>query len=540
VLEAVDGRGGDGGIDLDVTMLDGTIDTIYQLKYFPQGFSGGHRARRQQIVKSFNAAMRHSPRRWVLVVPGNLTTEERTWVRALAGKPAQVEIGATMGRAALDQELANYPRVWKYFTRDQRMEDLRIAGLERQGLSSAADIDEAAVSMGESLGGQSLHWDVEVTTGPHGTTKRITARHPDAMAKEPLGGRVILAPGLAGDAARERLEDANAFGTPVALESEAVARLDLLGSDWFAQELTDVEVHVRPRPRGQGVIDLHLTTRDGELLQMLRGPSTLHSGYRGNRIVVQLECGLDLTITIPNGENPPVDVTVSVKRLRRDDAREAVRAVRFLEHLGSGEPVTVELWGGGKRYARFGSTGADLPPALVGPFDRQMIEDLGVLSERFDVTLSVPEQLTVQQRVEIRKARLLAEGKVILDDDLGKLDATLSGIGGEPMFAFLKADASMLVLETSLQYLVDGYPLTFQARVFHPQARADDAGKLAEALSAGTAEGMPLTVRGIDGSPFRVYSMQDLPPSRQDLTPTPLEIVMPEQGSEASSRPPEV
>src|SRR5665647_486018 len=41
--QAVDGRGGDGGIDVDVTLDDGTLDTIYQLKYFPEGLSGNYK-----------------------------------------------------------------------------------------------------------------------------------------------------------------------------------------------------------------------------------------------------------------------------------------------------------------------------------------------------------------------------------------------------------------------------------------------------------------------------------------------------------------
>src|SRR5690554_5709372 len=68
--QAIDGRGGDEGIDVDVTEPDGTISTIYQLKYFPEGFSGGFReVRRKQILNSFRAAMKHEPALWVLVVP---------------------------------------------------------------------------------------------------------------------------------------------------------------------------------------------------------------------------------------------------------------------------------------------------------------------------------------------------------------------------------------------------------------------------------------------------------------------------------------
>ena len=85
--QAVDGRGGDGGIDVDVTLDDGTLETIYQLKHFPEGLSGNYRdTRRRQIRGSYVTAMKQRPKRWVLVVPCNLTPKERSWLRSLAGK----------------------------------------------------------------------------------------------------------------------------------------------------------------------------------------------------------------------------------------------------------------------------------------------------------------------------------------------------------------------------------------------------------------------------------------------------------------------
>lgn len=50
-VKALDGRGGDGGIDLDATVeRTGQLVSIYQLKFFPEGFSGEwSRARKPQI-----------------------------------------------------------------------------------------------------------------------------------------------------------------------------------------------------------------------------------------------------------------------------------------------------------------------------------------------------------------------------------------------------------------------------------------------------------------------------------------------------------
>src|SRR5690349_13880082 len=65
-VEARNGRGGDGGVDILVTEVDGTR-TVFQLKFFLGGFTGGHgSARRPQIKKSFRRAMREEhPDIWV-------------------------------------------------------------------------------------------------------------------------------------------------------------------------------------------------------------------------------------------------------------------------------------------------------------------------------------------------------------------------------------------------------------------------------------------------------------------------------------------
>ncbi|WRZ95663.1 hypothetical protein OHB54_45730 [Streptomyces sp. NBC_01007] len=55
----VNGRGGDDGIDVQVTTEVGP--RIFQLKYHPDGFPGSLKGRRASIKKSFNRAMAHKP-----------------------------------------------------------------------------------------------------------------------------------------------------------------------------------------------------------------------------------------------------------------------------------------------------------------------------------------------------------------------------------------------------------------------------------------------------------------------------------------------
>ncbi|WP_033287153.1 hypothetical protein [Streptomyces sp. NRRL F-525] len=78
----VNGRGGDGGIDVQVT---GDADLrVFQLKYRPDGFPGSLGGRRTAIKKSFRRAMAHHPAEWTLVVPCTPTVSERTFVDKFA------------------------------------------------------------------------------------------------------------------------------------------------------------------------------------------------------------------------------------------------------------------------------------------------------------------------------------------------------------------------------------------------------------------------------------------------------------------------
>jgi hypothetical protein len=60
---APDDRGGDDGIDVGVRRkVDGVVEFIYQLKYFPDGFSGNLKSSRQtQIKKSWVTARDKHP-----------------------------------------------------------------------------------------------------------------------------------------------------------------------------------------------------------------------------------------------------------------------------------------------------------------------------------------------------------------------------------------------------------------------------------------------------------------------------------------------
>lgn len=114
-VRAVDGRGGDDGIDIEI--MNGKRRTILQLKCFPEGFSGGFKdTRRRQIKASFDTAMnKRKPAEWKLVLPCVCTNDEDKFVRELKGrKRVKIEV---IGRDKLDSWLADDPNLDAYFQR---------------------------------------------------------------------------------------------------------------------------------------------------------------------------------------------------------------------------------------------------------------------------------------------------------------------------------------------------------------------------------------------------------------------------------------
>lgn len=135
VAYAIDGRGGDGGLDVFVS-ANGDPDEpehVYQLKFFPEGMSGGFKKRRDQVKNSFSSvADKPTLKTWTLVVPGNPTTQELKSVLALKGsRYVGVDV---MGQSKLDEAIAHYPDLLAWATRDPLVETLRTARMETDAL----------------------------------------------------------------------------------------------------------------------------------------------------------------------------------------------------------------------------------------------------------------------------------------------------------------------------------------------------------------------------------------------------------------------
>lgn len=108
-VSPIDGRGGDGGVDIEVK-LNGSKFIVYQLKFFREGISGGNYQRRTQIKKSWDKVKnRNDFVEWVLVLPTELTPPEKLFIQQLEN-PNQVKI-SFWGKSDIDFRLTKNPQI---------------------------------------------------------------------------------------------------------------------------------------------------------------------------------------------------------------------------------------------------------------------------------------------------------------------------------------------------------------------------------------------------------------------------------------------
>lgn len=212
-VRAVNGIGGDDGIDIEVTFEGGRL-WILQLKYFPEGFSSVWRQRRTQISRSFKTASTHSPAKWTLVVPRVCSNPENRFVKNLNGgkKPPVITI---MDRDDLDVWLVDAPQIERWAHRNATSELREMArdfGQEKAALlGGMPDLAARVHNLGRLADSADLDWKVGFASSDDATSVTGRPRYPDAAARSPIEFAVELDQ-LGEDHAELQQELLRAFG----------------------------------------------------------------------------------------------------------------------------------------------------------------------------------------------------------------------------------------------------------------------------------------------------------------------------------------
>lgn len=111
----IDGRGGDGGIDVLYVRKDGSL-VIFEVKYFLNNLTA---SQKRQIKLSFQQALQHDKlSRWVLCIPRNQTPAEKKWFDNLKMNSTAIE---WWGETKIRNLLSKYPAICSQFFVEDRI-----------------------------------------------------------------------------------------------------------------------------------------------------------------------------------------------------------------------------------------------------------------------------------------------------------------------------------------------------------------------------------------------------------------------------------
>ena len=511
-VRVINGRGGDGGCDIIV--IQGKRVQIFQLKFFLEGFTSEHRRRRRQIRDSFDRAMEHEPHEWTLVVPCNLTIGERDFVKALpTGRDVKVTV---MDRATLDSQLSALPDLVKYFTRDEKfIEEARILNQELANLvGGKRDLDTRLASLAGLVDCADPDWTLDFSREGDEIVYRPRAKHPRAPEVSPIMLTVESSFGPDDVALAATFQRSIGFGTleKVVLPPKTVRMLTITGPEFLSERHEDVEVTWIPLanvPRLEGPVQVEFLSADGQTMSIHEGTIiNVGSGPVGRSLTIRFYEVSELTFLLPHDPAGRCDFTrkLNTGRVLPPVMLQALQ----LEH---------DLWCCARLEVRLGEailSGTrilcDSDPASENILDKlsrleMLASDLDAVQTHCRVYFPMPDTITRSERIALRMARLMIEGKCVTHPEADVFTATLNGSDDPTLRFFLNGEPHALRVdmpEWSIE--VSGRTLRIgMARIYHPAVVVRDSTNIVQALDEGTASGLVMQVASADGEGFRFF-----------------------------------
>lgn len=526
-VRAVNGRGGDAGIDIEVALPDGRL-WILQLKYFPEGFSSQWRKRRSEIRGSYVTAMQHQPDKWTLVVPCLCTTPEHRWVQRLNGAEDAPDIGV-IDRDDLDSWTADAPSIEASVHRTATTEMERLAGvynMERAALlGGLSDVVERVQALGAVTNTVDLDWSMDFAQRDGVSSVTVRPRDADAPRRSPIGFRVDMA--AIGDEHQALYEDlmrnvGYSTSSPLRIPEALVQAVHFEGPDFIAGEYPPGAVAILTAPRGAIGLPLELRAyQDEAMVASFEGRIThAASGSVGGSIEADfcdghLRVGLRmhqegaLPDPVPTFLKPGIDLTLNYGALRPAALEEVLatrRVLCFATHL--------EAYVQGQRLFRALSTN---PPQTAEDYDldllaaEQFAYDLDVVQQHTGFFFDVPDTLDPVDRVRIRIARLLLEGHIVASPRVPKFTLGLTGVDSPQLRKNLTEPCHICWPAGPYEVPLGGRRLPIgDVYVAHPQAIAVNGAAAIAALESAEAEGFLVEFRPGEDEYFYV-TLADVP-----------------------------
>lgn len=516
-VKVMDGRGGDGGKDVDVTLGDGRR-IIYQLKYFPEGFTGPHVGRRPQIKRSFTSIEAEHPYQWVLVSPHKLVPSEWAYLNKLApeGHPTNV---VAWDQARLDSHLAKHPDLVAYLQRTPERE--RVATLYNQEKAALLDPGKDLVDRVRAL--QDLtstvdpYYSLDFQTQGSTIIRTLRAKDPRAYEAHPVSINFSAAPStpalqkVIGWGARETLT----------LTGDQIRDFSVTGTVLMGD--LGIPDEIRFIPADQEPIPCILDTLDDTQARIRRFSGAItHLGRGHEGIIIEtlfydtvaMKFWLSADTTKPEVK---VDLTISLRPGTSPSLLEKAAHLADLQVTASG----IRLVGPkGVTYASL--TGRQTTERLEFASEmralRELAEDVAALADHLKVDLTIPLEPTDLDRVRLRVLRHALEGKVSIDPVQAGYTVVIPPEAPEGPLADLLAGRgfSGYVRAPAQTVSLAGTELDVpELSYWHPNlaavAEPTELALLGEQRARGEEVSVP--VRGRDGTNLRVYMIDRVPES---------------------------
>ncbi|MFD7008121.1 hypothetical protein [Rhodococcus jostii] len=517
-----DGRGGDGGIDIEVRQ--GERRRVYQLKYFPDGFSGNmKKTRTDQIRSSFKRAMKLDPApvEWTLVVPSKLIPGEREFVEGLeqyvdeGTKPPKISI---LDRVELDLLLLAHPDVYAYLGREQMRSDVELYRLETATLVGGTDaLTERITGLGDLADSTDLYWAVDFAREGDQVTYTARPKDPNAHIKSPITATIAGSFGSEHTAVQRQFEHALKYGAsgPVVLPPEVVRQLTISGPELIAGQHSNVEVRFEPlseNPHVGELAELKFFDAEGNEAAAHEGRVTyINNGSIGLTLRIEFYEHVQVELHYPLDKSIPGDGQISYNftRIRPADALRVIELVRSLRSPGVCKTYIDGrfMWSMEASAAAVREDSDDELDVLYG-----IARDLVTVQDFCNTKFAIPDEVTAIERINLRVARILIEGYVAASPEAPTGIMQLVG-NDSPRIRLLLEEGG------HIGFTVKDFTLRLGARelnlgdvyVFHHSAVAINGEEALKALDAGDAQGFRVKFRPGDDPYFYLAMLSRVP-----------------------------
>lgn len=535
-VRAVNGRGGDGGIDIQIIDEDDRL-WILQLKYFPEGFSGGFTPRRQQIKASLDSAVNnHDPDKWSLVFPGTLTPGEHEFVTGLSPGPRPA-IERTIDRTMLDSWLADDPTLDAFLQRNPTTELERLARLYSQERSALLDGASDLFARVQALGDVIDSTDEDYTADFHRSGDEVSLvvrpQHPGAR---PTTIGVELRPFTNEDAElREHLDRTIGYGTsdPVRIPQQAVESIHIEGPRIVEGKHPPADIELHPASNTPGVgkpLEIRIVDENGAtaasfestITHAAPGPlgGSIETALCDGRMRVRFRLPHQLEPVITAVSSPGADLNYDIGSARPAAVAEVLGTARYLRTAHK-----IALYIDGEHAATVGG----ISPVTIGEYGldelifEQYADDLAIIQSHTNIYFPMPTTVTPNERIAARVARHLINGEIVASPSAPIFALTLSGEQTPDLRDRLQAPrfAVWPVAEPHTVTIGGRRLVIGDVYVIHPRATAVNADAAIAALDAGCAAGFQVHYRpGED--PFFYLTLANRP--RTDIPGKPTRL----------------